>query len=190
MTLMEISQVLGNVGEFMGAIAVVAALLYLAIQVRDAGKSSQFAAVQANREMKITWASSLRDSPYFPAIHAKLLKREALEAEDELRLLYHYMADWGMLYSEWVQQELGLTGEFATSDDIKLDILLSSSRAMNIWRGLGERYFPARFVEYVNKAATAREAGTGTSVAENVFKAATTREAGSAGASPPSSSDT
>ena len=40
MTLMEISQVLGNVGEFAGAIAVVGTLLYLAIQVRDAGRSS------------------------------------------------------------------------------------------------------------------------------------------------------
>jgi hypothetical protein len=190
MTLMEISQVLGNVGEFMGAIAVVAALLYLAIQVRDAGKSSQFAAVQANREMKITWASSLRDSPYFPAIHAKLLKREALEAEDELRLLYHYMADWGMLYSEWVQQELGLMGEFATSSEANLKLLVSSSRAMVVWQHLAEHVFPARFVEYVNKAAPAHEAGTETSFIERAIKAATTREAGSAGASPPSSSDT
>ena len=37
MTPMEISQVLGNVGEFVGSIAVVATLLYLAIQVREAG---------------------------------------------------------------------------------------------------------------------------------------------------------
>ena len=34
MTLMEIAQLLGNLGEFVGAIAVVATLLYLAIQVR------------------------------------------------------------------------------------------------------------------------------------------------------------
>jgi hypothetical protein len=187
---MEISQVLGNVGEFVGAIAVVAALLYLAIQVRDAGKSSQFSAVQANRETKIAWARSLRDSPYFPAIHAKLLAGEALETEDELRLLYHYMANWGMLYSEWVQRELGLMGEFATSGDMDMKLLLSSSRAMDFWRGTGEGLYPARFVEYVNKAAPAREAGTGTSFIEKVIKAATTREEGSAGTSPPSSSDT
>ena len=34
MTLMETAQVLGNFGEFVGAIAVVATLLYLAVQVR------------------------------------------------------------------------------------------------------------------------------------------------------------
>jgi hypothetical protein len=190
MTLMEISQVLGNVGEFVGAIAVVATLLYLAIQVRDAGRSSKFAAVQASRATRINQFSSLRDSPHLPAIQAKLLAGEALETEDELRLFYNYAADWGILYSEWVQRELGLMGEFATSDDLKLEILLSSPHAMGVWRSLGERLFPARFVEYVNKAAPAHETGTGTSSIENLIKAATTREEGSAGTSPPSPSDT
>ncbi len=190
MTLMEISQVLGNVGEFVGAIAVVATLLYLAIQVREAGRSSTFAAVQANRAARIAWLSSLRDSSHLPAIQVKVLAGEALDAEDELRLLYHHGADWALFYSEWVQRELGVMGEFAMSDEITMKTLLSSERAMNVWRGIGERLYPARFVEYVNKAAPAREAGAGTSFIENVIKAATTREEGSAGASPPSSSDT
>ncbi len=190
MTLMEISQVLGNVGEFVGAIAVVATLLYLAVQVREAGRSSKSAAVQASRETRIAWFSSGRDSPHLPAIQAKALAGEALEAEDELRLTYHYASNWGLLYSEWVQRELGVTGEFATSDDMDMKFLLSSRGALEFWRGLGERTFPARFVEYVNKAAPAREAGAGTSFVENLIKTVTTREAGSAGTSPPSSSDT
>jgi hypothetical protein len=190
MTPMEISQVLGNVGEFVGSIAVVATLLYLAIQVREAGRSSKFAAVQANRATRIAWFSSLRDSSHLPAIQAKVLAGEALEAEDEIRLAYHYAADWGLLYSEWVQRELGVTGEFATSDDMTMKFLLSSERAMNVWRGIGERLYPARFVEYVNRAAPARGAETETSFVENLVKAATTRAEGSAGASPPSSSDT
>ncbi len=190
MTLMEIFQVLGNVGEFAGAIAVVATLLYLAIQVREAGRSSKFSAVQANRAMRIAWFSSLRDSSHLPAILTKVLAGEALETEDEIRLNYHYAADWGLFYSEWVQRELGVTGEFATSDDMTMKFLLSSRRAMEVWRGVSQHLYPARFVEYVNKAAPAREAGTGTSFVENVIKAATSREAGSTGASPPSSSDT
>ena len=192
MTLMEISEVLGNVGEFVGAIAVVATLLYLAIQVRDAGRSSKFAAVQANRATRIAWFSSLRDSSHLPALQVKALAGESLEAEDELRLAYHYLGDWGLFYSEWVQRELGVTGEFATSDEMTMKVLLSSEPAMNVWRGICERLFPAPFVEYVNKAVPASEAGTGTSFIENLIKArdVTTREKGSAVASPPSSSDT
>jgi hypothetical protein len=164
MTLMEISQVLGNVGEFVGAIAVVATLLYLAIQVRDAGRSSKFAAVQASRETRIAWFSSLRDSPHLPAIQAKVLAGEALETEDELILECHYASYWGLLYSEWVQRELGVTGEFATSDEMGMKFVLSSSHAMRVWRDIGERTYPARFVEYVNKAAPAREAGSESSI--------------------------
>ena len=99
MTLMEISQVLGNVGEFVGAIAVVATLLYLAVQVRDAGRSSKFAAVQANRATRISWLSSLRDSSHLPAIQAKVVAGETLEAEDELRLAHHHSAYWALFYS-------------------------------------------------------------------------------------------
>ena len=190
MTLMEISQVLGNVGEFVGAVAVVATLLYLAIQVREAGRSSKLAAVQANRATRIAWLSSLRDSSHLPAIQAKALAGEALETEDELRLIYHYVAEWGILYSEWVQYELGLMGEFTTSSELSLELLHSSSYAMNVWRGIGERLYPARFVEYVNRAAPARGAETETSFVEDLMKTVTTHEEGSAGASPPSSSDT
>lgn len=37
MTWLEIAQLLGNFGEFLGALAVVATLIYLAIEVRQAG---------------------------------------------------------------------------------------------------------------------------------------------------------
>ena len=39
MSLMELTQVLGNVGEFVGAIGVVATLLFLAVQVRHSKQS-------------------------------------------------------------------------------------------------------------------------------------------------------
>ena len=42
MTLMESAQLLGNIGEFLGAIAVVVTLLYLTAQVRHARAEVQF----------------------------------------------------------------------------------------------------------------------------------------------------
>ena len=41
MTLIEISEVLGNFGEFVGAIAVVVTLLYLTTQIRQNTKASK-----------------------------------------------------------------------------------------------------------------------------------------------------
>ena len=41
MSLMETSQLLGNLGEFVGAIAVVVTLVYLAVQVRHSREATE-----------------------------------------------------------------------------------------------------------------------------------------------------
>ena len=41
MTVIELSQVLGNFGEFFGAIAVVGTLIFLAIQVRQSKEATE-----------------------------------------------------------------------------------------------------------------------------------------------------
>ena len=41
MTIMEMAQLLGNLGEFFGSIAVVATLVYLAIQIRHSSRQTE-----------------------------------------------------------------------------------------------------------------------------------------------------
>ena len=161
MDLMEIIQLLGNLGEFLGAFAVFATLLYLAIQVRGAGRAAMFAAVEANRAQRISGFNAIRDSPYLPPILVKIRKGEALNEEDQIRLTSHNSAVWALLYSEWVQRDLGVMGEFTTSDDVPMAVALSSPSAMDWWRMFGARIYPARFVEHVNKAPVARDAESG-----------------------------
>ena len=158
---MEVVQVLGNLGEFLGALAVFATLLYLAIQVREGAKAAKFAAVEANRSQRIDSFVSVRDSPYIVPIMEKARSGEALNAEEQSRLRMHDAAVWALLYSEWVQRELGLMGEFATLDDMSMALAFSSPSTMAWWRSLGARIYPARFVEHVNKKAATHEAGSG-----------------------------
>jgi hypothetical protein len=155
---MEVVQVLGNLGEFLGAIAVFATLLYLAVQVREGEKTAKFGAVEANRSQRIGIFVSVRDSPYIAPILVKARSGEALNAEEQERLTAHNSAMWGLLYSEWVERELGLLGEFATFDDMSMAQVLSSPYAMTFWRFAAAGIYPARFVEYVNKKAAAHEA--------------------------------
>ncbi len=154
---MEIIQLLGNLGEFLGAIAVFATLLYLAVQVRDASRAAKFAAVEANRAHRIASFDAMRDSPYLPAILVKIQTGEALNAEDQIRLTSHNSAVWALLYAEWVQRDLGVMGEFATRDEVPMAIVLLSPSAMDLWQNVVRRIYPARFVEYVDKATGARE---------------------------------
>jgi hypothetical protein len=51
--------------------------------------------------------------------------------------------------------------EFATSDEMPMAIAFSSPSAMELWRHIGARTYPARFVAYVNEATAAREAESG-----------------------------
>jgi hypothetical protein len=110
---MEVIQVLGNLGEFLGALAVFATLLYLAIQVREGEKTAKFAAFEANRSRRLGHFTSVRDSPYIVPILLKARSGEDLNPEEQERLNSHHAVTWGLLYSEWVQRELGLMGEFA-----------------------------------------------------------------------------
>jgi len=156
MDLMEIFQLLGNLGEFLGAFAVFATLLYLAVQVREASKAAKFAAVEANRAHRIASFNAMRDSPYLPPILVMLQNGEALNAEDQIRLTSHNSAAWALLYAEWVQRDLGMMGEFAARDEVPMAIVLLSPSAMDLWQNAVRRVYPARFVEYVDKATGAR----------------------------------
>ena len=148
---------MGNLGEFLGALAVFATLLYLAIQVRDAGRSTQLTAVHANRRERMESIRSSRDSPYVPLILAKLDSDQPLSVEEQLRINMHNLSQWALLYSEWVQRDLGMAGEYMTSDIVTMDFAFRSSSMMQVWREWGTLIYPVRFVEYVDRMAAERE---------------------------------
>ena len=86
MTLMDTAQLLGNVGEFLGAIAVVLTLAYLAVQVRhgkdslDANTRSLRAQIaQARADNQQSFYRDAMHSDYWPSIIAK--RRESANAE-------------------------------------------------------------------------------------------------------------
>ena len=72
MSFNEIAQLLGNLGAFIGSIAIVVTLIYLAIQVRQAKEqiihSSQITRGEAAQRI----LASISDSPYIAPIMAKI----------------------------------------------------------------------------------------------------------------------
>ncbi len=50
MTLMDTAQLMGNFGEFFGAIAVLATLVYLVVQIKQAGRATIFSSEQRRSE--------------------------------------------------------------------------------------------------------------------------------------------
>ncbi len=68
MTVIELSQVLGNFGEFFGAIAVVATLIYLATQIRQ---NTKVARANMSKDLFLTSRSAIWDMAINPDL-AKL----------------------------------------------------------------------------------------------------------------------
>ena len=64
MTLMESAQLLGNFGEFFGAIAVVVTLVYLATQIRQNSKMMKSAALQKAIDDRTSITAMLVDLPH------------------------------------------------------------------------------------------------------------------------------
>jgi hypothetical protein len=142
-------QAIGAIGEITGALAVVITLLYLARQVRHARREQQIAAIRANRNERREYYTTARDSPYLPGILSKLKAGGDLSPEEEQRLTFHYSAAWSVLYSEWIQSQLDLPGEFATSSQFIIRITIALPGSLEWFREYGAHLYPSPFIAHV-----------------------------------------
>ena len=129
MTLMETAQLLGNVGEFVGSIAVVATLAYLAIQVRNSTVQARASAYQA---------TGIAFGQYFLSMDDRTL-RLINEANYSEALLRWTLRDWEkfrqshiaalrILEGIHLQVEQGLLGSDAME---RFGITIGSNEAVN-----------------------------------------------------------
>ena len=104
---METIQMLGSLGEFVGAIAVVATLVYLAIQVRHSKEAMEantrlldegrrLALAQAYENRTITMLDNLRDSR--DSRHVKLFFTDDSDDEDEDQIRTRLSLRWWANY--------------------------------------------------------------------------------------------
>ncbi len=149
MDLQATVQLLGNVGEFVGSIAIVVTLVYLAIQIRQSSRSATLIASQGIRVERMTWFIANRDSAHVPAIIEKCENGETLSLEEHYRLTNHNAALWSTIYSQWMHQELGLTGRFSTKDTGIMHQALIMPGAIQWWEERGEAIYPEEFCRYV-----------------------------------------
>ena len=125
MTVIELSQVLGNFGEFFGAIAVVGTLIFLAIQVRQSKEATEantrsmdegrrLALAQAYENRTITLLDNLRDirgSRYVKQFNPRDDPEDQIRTEVSLRWWanyldnIHYQYQQGFIDQEYYQSQ-------------------------------------------------------------------------------------
>jgi hypothetical protein len=109
--MLEITQILGNIGEFVGALGVVATLIYLAVQVRHSAvllesnnaamaentKLVRAAAIDRYSDAVSRWRGRLIESEDVAHLWQKALDEEHSEGVENLRL-QNLLIDWVNTY--------------------------------------------------------------------------------------------
>ena len=119
MTALETSQILGNYGEFIGAIAVVLTLVYLSIQVRANTRSTQSQSlVQGSGQYQSLFLARATSRDLRTALE-KIERGETLEANERIGLASWYVAMMNLLDSYWVLAGVGTFGKGAEYEGLK-----------------------------------------------------------------------
>ena len=145
-------QDLGAIGELVAAIATVATLIYLAVQLRQntrALRSATFQQISAQMGQNVETITTNAD---LAEIVAKTLSQDPdLTPAERIRLQGLFVMSMRRIEAVFVQSELGsIDPELATGFENSLLPLLLSSEGAAWWRN-ASRTFHAAFVAYVNR---------------------------------------
>ena len=139
---------LGNLGDLIGAFAVVITLIYLAIQMRQ-----NTAAVRATALLEIQRdvRSILTTDQETAELLVRSIDDEELSVGEQSRVVLRYMLIFRTFESIWFQAEKeALEKQLLEGYMHHLRIIMSASLAKAIWNDYQQNVFHPGFVRYVN----------------------------------------
>jgi hypothetical protein len=149
------AQLLGNYGEFVGAIAVVATLVYLAVQVRhskDSLEANTAALTAQTRQAAMETATAeLLQLTAMPEIAIALSGTKPLTQVEHAQLDSFLAASMRGREFSWLQHEAGaIDGSQWATDIAVLSVYMDSFLIRQWWKKLGRHYSDPGFVEFVD----------------------------------------
>ncbi len=152
MTLMETAQLLGNFGEFFGAIAVVGTLIYLATQIRQntrAMRAETINAVTSNVQNEM--ATSILNPAVATAIAKSVTAPHDLTDTEIVLLQGRHIAAMMARQNEYFLHQQGLLDdEIWESLNVAMRANLGTPWSRNWWSKSGRFAFAVSFVSYVD----------------------------------------
>jgi hypothetical protein len=160
MDLISITQMLGNVGEFVGAIAVVLTLIFLAVQVRHNTN-----AVAGSTEMELAremtaWHARITADPELIQLYEKSAKNEPMTDEQATRYRW-VIAELLWLYEGvYRQYRRGLISAENWENVVATMVGLLRTEVVRTWWEARTSGLSGDFVAHINKR-LADDTGTG-----------------------------
>lgn len=152
----ELAQLLGNYGEFVGAIAVVATLVYLAVQVRHSKESLEAntaaLAGQTRQAAMETATAELLQMTAMPEIAIALSGAKPLTDREHVQLDSFLAASMRGREFSWLQHKAGTIDQLQWDTDVAvLSVYMDSFLIRQWWNKLGRHYSGSGFVEFVDE---------------------------------------
>ncbi len=134
-----VAQLLGNYGEFVGAIAVVLTLIYLSIQIRQNTRSMNLTALRSMHDVVLLTENNERYIGYL----LKAQRNEALTEEERAHMVERFLTIMRTIERSWMEYSLGAVSREMFEQH--LDLLrwaLSSLVARRMWTYLAQTFDP------------------------------------------------
>ena len=111
MDIVQLTAVMGNIGEFFGALLLLASLIYVGIQIKSNTQATRAAIIQQENHFLRSYYLNQAESTYGPIIERKLTEGEALTYEEEYRYL-HWLTYQVVAINGYLKQfEMGYINE-------------------------------------------------------------------------------
>ncbi len=150
MSLMDTAQLLGNLGEFIGAIVIVATLIYLAMQVRQ---NTNALNAQSRQSVLSAAQGGLLAMMENPEVHLSMVKTDSLTPTEHVKLHFWLAAFMRLREFSWLQYRQGITDESQWGTELVIiQSVLSAHRPRLWWDSVGRKIYGAEFVEFVDEA--------------------------------------
>ncbi len=149
MSFMDIAQLLGNLGEFIGAIVIVATLIYLAMQVKQNTNALHAQSRQSVVAGAQTELFAIMDNP---DMVINITKEGPLTPQEQVQLQGYLTAAMRLREFSWLQYQNGVIDEnlWGTEQNVIL-VILQSNRTRAWWELLGRSLFGPDFVGFVDE---------------------------------------
>jgi hypothetical protein len=152
---------LGNLGEFVGAIAVVASLIYVGIQLRQNTAAIKITTAQAFTDTWNAYISTLNIAPGLADVFFRGLKGTSQLKEGEVVQFYAFLSQAFTTYqSFFIQRQKGVVDEGSWTSYVQAIIDLMSSKGVREYWEFRHHWYTAEFQDYVNSASNKQSTHT------------------------------
>ncbi|MGR8946483.1 MAG: hypothetical protein ACU84Q_00445 [Gammaproteobacteria bacterium] len=146
---------IGNLSEIVGAVAVVASVIYLALQIK---KQTEEARLEASRDIASDFIDTLRTVSENPEL-AKILPKgvanyDALEGEERLRVNYYFAAIFRIAEQQFLHTTHGSLDSVYFESFVLAFRGLLSNKGPQQWWGHNKDIFAPSFQAFVQSTLT------------------------------------